>query len=769
MDISFHTTILHSLEYLTIGFMNRIQVGKLFRGIHMGRKEDNIKRATEVMHTRDRIRNLAIAAHIDHGKTTLSDNLIAGAGMMSEELAGKSRVLDFDDQESARGITINAASASMVHGVNGEDYLINLIDTPGHVDFGGDVTRAMRAVDGCIILTCAVEGAMPQTETVVRQALKEKVKPVLFINKVDRLINELQVTPDDMQKRFMEQITKVNNLIRQFAPDEHKKSWQVSVQDGTVAFGSAYHNWGITVPYMSKSGISFKDIFEHCNNEQQKELAKKAPVHEVLLDMSVEKLPSPMVAQKYRIPNIWQGDLDSEVGKSMLKCDSDGPLSLMITKIWMDPHAGEVAVGRVYSGSIKHGETVWAIGGAKAERVQQVSMMVGGDRIQVPEVSAGNIAALTGVRSAAAGVTIAREKDATPFEAIRHYSEPVVTVAVEPKAMKDLPKFIDALRSLAKSDASLQVFTNQETGEALLAGMGELHLEITVYRLEEEQNIKVNVSEPIVVYRESISSDNKGNAFEGKSPNRHNRFYIEVEPLPLDVIQALREGLLGDGPVRLKDAKETGNKFAEFGMDKDLMRKIYAINGTSVLVNDTKGIQNLHETRELIIEAFNDVCKKGPVADEPLLGVMVRLVDAKLHEDAIHRGPAQTIPAVRNAVKGALIRARSVMFEPIQKIRIDAPNEWIGGITREVTTRRGIIEDMPVEGGVASVIGKMPVAESFGFSNDIRAASQGRAVWNTENAGYEQVPTELFHKVTGEIRNRKGLKEELPTESQYSD
>ena len=735
----------------------------------MGRKEDNIKRATEVMHIRDRIRNLAIAAHIDHGKTTLSDNLIAGAGMMSEELAGKSRVLDFDDQESARGITINAASASMVHGVSGEDYLINLIDTPGHVDFGGDVTRAMRAVDGCIILTCAVEGAMPQTETVVRQALKEKVKPVLFINKVDRLINELQVTPDDMQKRFMEQITKVNNLIRQFAPEEHKKSWQVSVQDGTVAFGSAYHNWGITVPYMSKSGISFKDIFEHCHNEQQKELAKKAPVHEVLLDMSVEKLPSPMVAQKYRIPNIWQGDLESDVGKSMMKCDSDGPLSLMITKIWMDPHAGEVAVGRVYSGSIKHGETVWAIGGAKAERVQQVSMMVGGDRIQVPEVSAGNIAALTGVRSAAAGVTIAREKDATPFEAIRHYSEPVVTVAVEPKAMKDLPKFIDALRSLAKADASLQVSTNQETGEALLAGMGELHLEITVYRLEEEQNIKVNVSEPIVVYRESISSDNKGQAFEGKSPNRHNRFYIEVEPLPLEVIQALREGLLGDGPIRLKDAKETGNKFAEFGMDKDLMRKIYAINGTSVLVNDTKGIQNLHETRELIIEAFNDVCKKGPIADEPLLGVMVRLVDAKLHEDAIHRGPAQTIPAVRNAVKGALIRAKSVMFEPIQNIRIDAPNEWIGGITREVTTRRGIIEDMPVEGGVASVIGKMPVAESFGFSNDIRAASQGRAVWNTENAGYEQVPTELFHKVTGEIRNRKGLKEELPTETQYSD
>ncbi len=735
----------------------------------MGRKEDNIKRATEVMHIRERIRNLAIAAHIDHGKTTLSDNLIAGAGMMSEELAGKSRVLDFDDQESARGITINAASASMVHGVNGEDYLINLIDTPGHVDFGGDVTRAMRAVDGCIILTCAVEGAMPQTETVVRQALKEKVRPVLFINKVDRLINELQVTPEDMMERFQEQIKKVNNLIRAFAPEEHKSDWQVDVSKGTVAFGSAYHNWGITVPYMQKSGVNFTQIFEFCNNEQQKELAKKAPVHEVLLDMAVEKLPSPLVAQEYRIPNIWQGELDSDVGKSMVGCDADGPLSLMITKIWMDPHAGEVAVGRVYSGTVKQGDSVWAIGAAKSERVQQVSMMVGGDRIQVPGVSAGNIAALTGVRSAAAGVTISLEQDATPFEAIRHYSEPVVTVAIEPKSMKDLPKFIDSLRGLAKADASLSVTTNQETGEALLSGMGELHLEITIYRLEEEQGIKVNQSNPIVVYRESISTDNKGRPFEGKSPNRHNRFYVEVEQLPDEVIAALREGAFGDGPVRTKDAKETGNKFAEFGMDKDLMRKIYAINATSVLVNDTKGIQNLHETRELIIEAFNDVCKKGPIADEPLTGVMVRLVDAKLHEDAIHRGPAQTIPAVRNAIKGALIRANSVLFEPIQKIRIDAPTEWAGGITRQLITRRGVIEDMPVEGDVTCVIGKMPVAESFGFSNDIRAATQGRAVWNTENAGYDQVPPDLFHRTVGEIRQRKGLKEEIPGEAQYTD
>jgi elongation factor 2 len=735
----------------------------------MGRKEDNIAKAVEVMNIRPQIRNLCIAAHIDHGKTTLSDNLIAGAGMMSEDLAGKARVLDFDDQEAARGITINAASASMVHSVEGTDYLINLIDTPGHVDFGGDVTRAMRAVDGCFILTCAVEGAMPQTETVVRQALKEKVKPVLFINKVDRLINELQVTPEDMQARFMEQITKVNQLIRQFAPPEHKKSWQVSVGDGTVAFGSAYHNWGITVPYMQKSGISFADIFNYCNEENQKELAKKAPVHEVLLDMAVSQLPNPMEAQKYRIPNIWTGDLDSPEGKSMLECDPEGPLAMMITKIWMDPHAGEVAVGRLYSGTINHGQTVWALGANKAERVQQVCMMVGGDRISVPRVVAGNIAAITGIRSAAAGVTVTSDKDLIPYEEIRHYSEPVVTVAVEPLSMKDLPKFIDALRSLAKADASLQVTTNQETGEALLAGMGELHLEITTYRIEEEQKIKVKVSEPIVVYREAINGNNVGRPFEGKSPNRHNRFYIEVEMLPQNVVDSLRAGDFREGNIRNKDAKEIGNQFAELGMDKDMMRKGYAIHGTNVFINGTKGIQGLHETRELLIEGFNEVCKAGPLAGEPAMGMLVRLTDAKLHEDAIHRGPAQTIPAMRNAMRGAMVRAGTTVMEPMQKLHVSVPNDWLGGVTREVTTRRGVIEDMPADGETTTVIGTVPVAETFGFSNDIRAASQGRAIWNSENCGFEELPRMLLEKVVGEIRTRKGMKPELPTESYYAD
>ena len=244
---------------------------------------------------------------------------------------------------------------------------------------------------------------------------------------------------------------------------------------------------------------------------------------------------------------------------------------------------------------------------------------------------------------------------------------------------------------------------------------------------------------------------------------------MECEPLPPEVVAALRDGHFGNGNVRPNDAKETGRKFGEFGMDKDKMRKIYSIYGTNVLVNDTKGIQGLHETRELIIEAFNEVCKKGPIADEPVMGMMVRLVDAKLHEDAIHRGPAQTIPAVRSAIKGAMLRARTVIMEPMQRSHVSVPNDWLGQVTREITNRRGIIEDMPSEGEVTTVIGTLPVAETFGFSNDIRAASQGRAIWNSENIGFDILPPQLFTKVVGEIRTRKGLKPDPNPESYYAE
>ena len=712
-----------------------------------------------------RIRNIGTAAHIDHGKTTLSDNLIAGAGMMSEDLAGKQLMLDFDEQEQARGITINAANASMVHVFEGKEYLINLIDTPGHVDFGGDVTRAMRALDGVIILVCAVEGIMPQTETVIRQALKERVRPVLFINKVDRLINELKVTPEQMQARFVQIITEVNRRIMSQMPAPLNKEWQVSVQDGTVALGSAFHNWAVSAPYMKKSNTSMKDVYEHCKNNDQKALAKKSPVHEVLLDMAIKHVPNPLEAQKIRIPVIWKGDLESPIGKAMMNCDPNGPTTLMVTKIIMDPHAGEVAVGRLFSGKVVKGMEMYISGMANTNRVQTVALSVGADRIAVEEMDAGNICAVGGLKDAVAGSTVTTMKDMESFEKITHYSEPVVTVAIEAKHMKDLPKLVEVLRTVAKADPSLNVQINQETGENLLSGMGELHLEITIYRIVNEHKVEINTSPPIVVYRECVKQ--KGGPFEGKSPNKHNKFYIEVEPLEQAVYDAIKAGdIKTEG--KIKDPKALAKQLQDLGMDRDEARGIVSFKDTNVFMDITKGIQYLNETLDLAKQAFEEAMTVGPLAQEKSMGMKVRLVDAKLHEDGVHRGPAQVIPAVRSGIYGAMCLGERVLMEPIQKIFINVPQDLMGDAVREIQARRGVIEDISQEGEAAVVSAKAPVAEMFGFASAIRGATQGRALWSTENSGFVRVPTEIQTEVVAEIRKRKGLNPEPYDAGYYS-
>ena len=698
--------------------------------------------------------------------TTLSDNLLAGCGMMSEELAGKQLVLDFDEQEQDRGITINTASASMVHEFEGHEYLVNLLDTPGHVDFGGDVTRAMRAVDGCIVVVCAVEGAMPQTETVIRQALREKVKPILFINKVDRLINELRVNPEEMQQRFVKIITKFNELLNKTISDDFKGKWNVKVEDGSVAFGSAFYNWAISAPYMQKSGLSFKDIYDYCNNNKQKELAKKTPIHEVLLDMVVDHLPSPQIAQRYRIPHIWRGDPNSKLGKSMIETDDDGPLAIMITKIVMDPHAGEVAVGRVYSGKVERGHEVYVIGMPRLNRVQQVNLMVGADRIPVEFVSAGNIVAATGIRDAIAGSTVTDDPDAESFERIIHISEPVVTVAVEAKNTKDLPKLIEVLRVISKADPSIQVDINQETGENLMSGMGELHLEITEYRIRKEHGVDIVTSEPIVVYRESVAKKSP-NKFEGKSPNKHNRFYIEVEPLPENIVKALYNNEIPENVKKFKN--EVVKKLQDLGMSKEVAKGVFSVKGLNLIADVTKGIQYLFETRELIKEAFDEVMRSGPTASEPCQGLLVRLVDAKLHEDAIHRGPAQVIPAVRNAIYGAITVSEPILLEPVQKVFISTPQDLMGDASRELNQRRAVVRDMITEKDMVNIDAKAPVAEMFGFASAIRSATGGRVLWNTENLGFEPLPRQLQTEVVKQIRERKGLKPEPYPPSYYMD
>jgi len=389
----------------------------------MSRGKKTVERVMQLLNQPECIRNIGIVAHIDHGKTTLSDNLLAGAGIISEDLAGKACWMDSDEEEQARGITIDASNVSMVHEYNGKEYLINMIDTPGHVDFGGDVTRAMRAVDGAVVLVDAVEGTMPQTETVLRQALKERVKPVLFINKVDRLINELQVDEMEMQIRLGKVIDKVNKLIKGMNEEMYNNGWKLDAANGTVAFGSALYNWAISVPYMKKSGISFKEVYEHCKKGEMKELGKKSPLCEVVLDMVVSFLPNPKEAQPRRIGVIWHGDVNSPEGKGMITCDPNAPSCLMVTDISFDPHAGEVATGRLFSGKLSRGNEMYVMGTAKkVNRLQQVGIFMGPTRVEVPELYAGNIAAVTGLKDAIVGSTVSSLMEMTPFESLEHYS-----------------------------------------------------------------------------------------------------------------------------------------------------------------------------------------------------------------------------------------------------------------------------------------------------------------------------------------------------------
>lgn len=726
----------------------------------MGRRKKMVERVTTLMDKPEFIRNIGTVAHIDHGKTTFSDNLLAGAGMISKELAGEQLFMDFDEEEQKRGITIDAATVSMVHEFEGKEYLINLIDTPGHVDFGGDVTRAMRAVDGAIVLVDAVEGAMPQTETVLRQALRENVTPILFINKVDRLINELKLTPQDMQMRLGAVIDKINKLIKGMKPEKYDEL-RLDPVIGKVAFGSALNNWAISVPFMKKTGIGFKEIIEYCKAEKQNELAEKCPLNLVMNDMIIRFLPSPLQAQKERIKVIWHGDKESEIGKSMINVNPNGKVALMITDITTDPHAGEVASGRLFSGTIERGKELYISGMPNPNRIQSVGLFMGPERIEVEKVTAGNIVAVTGLSDAIVGSTASTEKAMTPFESIRHVSEPVMTVAVEAKHMKDLPKLVEVLRQVAKEDPTLKVMINPETGEHLLAGMGELHLEIVAHRIQRDKHVEITTSKPIVVYRETVQSH--AGPVEGKSPNRHNRFYMEVEPLSPVVIELIKNNEIS---MRQQEV-ERRDVMLKAGMTKDEARGITHIYETNVFIDMTKGIQYLHETMELVLEGFEEVMKAGPMSREPVMGVKVKLMDAKLHEDAIHRGPAQVIPASRQAIQAAMLMAGATLLEPFQKVFIHVPQEQMGGAMREMQGRRGAILDMKSEGDTTIIEAKAPVAQLFGFSGDIRSATEGRALWSTEFAGFEPVPGNMLNEVVMSIRQRRGLKLEMPKPSDF--
>jgi len=734
----------------------------------MGRYKQ-IEDIVKLMNTPEMIRNTSIIAHVDHGKTTLSDSLLAAAGIISEQTAGQKLFLDSWELEQKRQMTVFASNISLTHTFEGKDYLINLIDTPGHIDFSGAVTRSLRAVDGALVVVDAVEGPMTQTETVLMQALRERVRPILFINKVDRLIKEIKLTPEEIQRKFAKIIVRINSLIEKYAPPEHKKDWQVNVEDGVVAFGSALHKWGLNLPHMKEKDISFKDIIDAYTGEQEEiarkvgELSKKAPLYEPILDMFCEHLPNPFQAQPYRQSQIWPGDVNSSVGKAMAKVDPNGPLLMCITTIEVDPHTGVVAIGRIFSGAVEKGKVVQLLTRRQKGTIQQVYMSMATDRVIVDRIPAGNIAALSGLPSLHVGETIAEEGSETqPFEGLKYVSDPVVTVAVEPENVKDLPLFDKVMHKLTTEDPNLHFLINKESGEYLLSGMGELHLEITAYRMQ-EAGLKVKISKPIVIYRETISHDYKGSPVMGKSPNKHSKLWVTMEKLPEEIIEAIRTGKVSEMQTR-EDRQKT---LKQFGWPTDDARNVIAVEGTNILVNRIKGRQYVEEVIDHVKSGFREAVNTSVLAKEPAHGLKVNLEDITVHEDPVHRGPAQILPMTWRPIWCAFLLSDPKLLEPLLSFECKVPNQFVSNVIAIVQKRRGRILDMVNEEDMVVVKAEMPVAESFGIADELRSSTQGRAFWATQFSRWAPVPESMQTDVIRQIRERRGLPPTPPRPEEF--
>ena len=723
----------------------------------------------KLMSYREMIRNTSIIAHVDHGKTTLSDSLLAAAGIISEQRAGQQLALDSWELEQKRQMTVFASNISLAHTFKGQDYLINLIDTPGHIDFSGAVTRSLRAVDGALVVVDAVEGPMTQTETVLMQALRERVKPILFINKVDRLIKEIKLTPEEIQKKFAKIIARVNNLIEKYAPAEHKKDWQVKVDDGSVAFGSALHKWGLNLIHMKLKGVTFKDIIDAYTGEKMDidrkvdALSKKAPLAEPILDMFVEHLPNPIEAQPYRQSQIWPGDPNSEVGKGMAKVDPNGPLLMCISTIEVDSHSGVVAIGRIFSGMVEKGKVVQLITARTKGPIQQVYMSMAADRVIIDKVPAGNIAAISGLPTMHVGETVAEDGVEThAFEGLKYVSDPVVTVAVEPVDVKDLPLFDKVMHKLTTEDPNLHFLINKESGEYLLSGMGELHLEITAYRMQ-EANLKVKISKPIVIYRETISHDYRGPAIMGKSPNKHNKLWVTIEKLPDDVIEAIKNGKISE----MQSRDERVKVLKSLGWDADDAKGVVAIEANNILVNKIKGRQYVEEIMDHIKSGFREATFTSVLAKEPAYGLKVNLEDVTVHEDPVHRGPAQILPMTWRPIWCAFLLSEPKLLEPLISFECKVPNQFVSSVIATVQKRRGKILDMVNEEDMIIVKAEMPVSESFGLAEELRSSTEGRAFWATQFSRWAFVPEQMQGEIVKQIRERRGLSPVPPRAEEF--
>lgn len=854
-----------------------------------------IDQIRNMMDNPDNIRNLSVIAHVDHGKSTLTDSLVQKAGIISRAAAGDARYTDTRADEQERCITIKSTGISLYFEYNppkeGEEdkqlisddinekeivvtkhsYLINLIDSPGHVDFSSEVTAALRVTDGALVVVDSVSGVCVQTETVLRQALGERIKPVLMCNKLDRCILELSLDPEDAYQNLTKTVESANVIISTY-PDERLGDVQVYPNHGTVAFGSGLHQWAFTLTkfarmYSLKFGVEHKKMMEKLwgdnyydpdtkkwvktdRKEERKAEGKKAlkrafvqfildpiyglfkavmekqvekytkmlgtlnvkltsdeqdlrdkellkrimqkwlPAADALLEMMVLHLPSPKKAQGYRTDYLYTGPLDDPLAVAMKKCDPKGPLMMYVSK--MVPTSDQTrfyAFGRVFSGTIASGQKVRIMGcnheyGTKNDlfekSVQRTVIMMGRTVEQVNDIPCGNTCGLVGVdQYILKQATISDHEEAHVLRTMKFSVSPVVRVAVEPKNPSDLPKLVEGLKRLSKSDPMVVVTSNAESGEHIVAGAGELHLEICLKDLQDDfmKGTAVKISDPVVSFRETVTTESP--QCLSKSPNKHNRLYCVGFPGKDEFADDIDNGVLTANQDQKDRAKLLQDKY---GFDEPTSRKIWAFGpdgtGPNIFCDGTTGVQYLNEIKESVVAGFAWASGCGPLCEEPLRNVIVKLLDVTLHPDSIHRGMGQIMPTARRVVNACVLTGAPNLVEPVYLAEISVPKTDSGGIYGVLTKRRGHVFDEVDHIGTPMVDVKayLPVAESFGFTKDLRSATGGKAFpqcvfhhWQLYPGGDPLSPGSKANELVLAIRKRKGTEAEIPPLDRFLD
>jgi len=831
----------------------------------------------------DNIRNMSVIAHVDHGKSTLTDSLVAAAGIIAASAAGDTRLTDTRQDEQDRCITIKSTGISLFFkmephiklpsGSVGDEFIINLIDSPGHVDFSSEVTAALRVTDGALVVVDCVEGVCVQTETVLRQALGERIKPVITVNKLDRAFLELQLPTEDMYTHFVKHVENVNVLVSTYH-DEALGDVQVDPTRGTVAFSAGLHGWAFTLTkfarmYAKKFGVDIEKmmqrlwgascfnakekkwikqadgqvpaglerafcmfcltpiskVFKNCMDEKydavtkmlsavgvtltkedlelrQKPLLKRCmqkwlPAHDALLEMLVQHLPSPRQAQKYRVSSLYTGPQDDKWAMGIGACDAEGPLMMYVSKMIPTPDKGRFfAFGRVFSGTVKTGQKVKIMGpnyvqGKKEDlylkNVQRTILMMGRKTEAVESCRAGNTCALVGIDQYIVKSGTLADADAAeshPIITMKYSVSPVVRVAVAAKNPNDLPKLVEGLKRLSKSDP-LVVCTMEESGEHIIAGCGELHIEICLKDLQEDfmNGAPIVISDPVVSYRETVN-DESSKTVMSKSPNKHNRIYCKALPMGYgtDDAQTPLAEMIEDGKIAAdQDAKaRTRILCDQFGWEKSTTQKIWCFgpdgSGPNIVVDVTTAVQYLNEIKDSVVAGWQWVCKEGPLCDETLRDVRIDIHDVTLHADAIHRGGGQIIPTSRRVFLAAILTAQPRLQEPVFMCEIQCPENAMGGVYSSLNRKRGTVVEETNRPGTPlyTVKAYLPVAESFGFTGFLRQNTGGQAFpqmvfhhWETMLG--DPFSDEKILAIITAARKRKGLKETMPPLSEYED